>query len=290
MRAFGWLCLAAVGLTGCTRDDGLKSIFGDSIATTAGDFDDVGAPFDRMVVNHEEYEGLISVATWDPDYNPDNVALKVETLLGGADLNEHRMVFVASGTRGLGKRQYNGLDPDDQLVSDPAVAERLQAYVRNGGSVLVTDWAYDLVEAAWPDLIDFYGEDTEYDAAQVGMIGTVSADITDERLSDKLGMSVMAVDYDFSNWGVIESVDENDVTVWARGDISYRERDGEGERNLTDVPLLVSAFPEGPGAGRVVVSTYHLDAQTPQVVDDMLRVVVDNFEEHADDPLEPIVE
>ena len=92
----------------------------NSIAVTAGDFDQLGAPLDRMDVRHTVYEGLISTATWDPDYEGQNVALKVETLFGDlAEIAGHDALFVSSGTRGLGERVYNGLLPDDALVTDP---------------------------------------------------------------------------------------------------------------------------------------------------------------------------
>jgi hypothetical protein len=281
---------AALAGAGCKPENNLTPMIDGSIAITAGDFDDVQQPFNRMVVNTEGYEGLISSATWDDDYNPANNSLKVEDLIGlGNDIVEHQLVLFASGTRGMGKRQYNGLQPDDQFVADPNVASQLQAKVGGMGVLVMTDWAYDLAEQAYPDYVEYLGDDTDYDAAQTGEIGNVTATVTDERLAEAIGAETAVLRYDFSNWAVIEGVDEDKVTVWMRGDVTYRVRDGEGgTQSLTDVPLLVSYQPEGLEKGSVVVSTFHFDAQTPELTDQILRVVVGNFEEQAYAPVDPL--
>jgi hypothetical protein len=280
------LCGLAL-LAACKQENELIGRNSGLIATTVGDFDDVGAPFDRMVVDHQAYEGLISTATWDDTYNPDNVTLKVETLFGtGQEIDKFGTVFVASGTRGLGLRQYNGLDPDSEFVADPYVIGEIQNYK---GTLVCTDWSYDLIEQAFPDFLDFLGDDTTFDAAQAGDIGVVPANVLDDRLVEAIGEDVMSVNFDFSNWAVMESLDEDNVDVWLEADqISYRVRDGEGEQTLNDVPLLVSFTPNGPEGIRIVFSSFHIDAQTPAVMDQLLRTVVGKFDEKKDDPVAPI--
>jgi hypothetical protein len=283
------LALGVIALGGCKNDQQIVAPISGTIALTDGDFDHVAEPFDRMVVRHEDYEGLISAATWDVDYDPSYHQLKVEHLVGDdQDMDGFGAVFLASGTRGFGARQYNGLEPDDALVSDEFVIEQVQAYVESGNVVVCTDWTYDLIERAWPDLIEFLGDDTTLDAAQTGEIMTVEAEITEDRLANALEMDTMAVQYNFSNWAVIEEVDDRDVTVWLRGDIEYRERDGTGTQPLSDVPLLVSMSPQGDNKGRVVFFTFHIDTQTDAVIDEVLRTVVGRFDEQADDPVAPI--
>jgi hypothetical protein len=253
----------------------------DSIAVTVGDFDNLAAPLNRMNVRHMVYEGLISTATWDPDYNGQNVALKVESLFGDeSELMSHDAVFVSSGTRGLGERVYNGLLPDDDLVTDSAVVANVQSYVRRGGVLLLTDWSYDLVEAAWPGFVDFVNDDTRLDAAQVGEIGTVTSKVQRSELEAALETDSVALKYDFSNWTVIESVSD-EVQVWLSSDARYRVQAG-GLETLSDVPMLISFEPEG--SGRVVYSTFHMDAQTAVITDQILRTVVGYFPENTDEP------
>jgi hypothetical protein len=285
----GLLLLAG---SGCKNEGNLIGTLGDDIAVTQGDFDDVAAPFNRLVVAHESYEGIIAAATWDDEFDPANNALKVETLFSdGQEIAGYDTIFVASGTRGFGLRRYNGLDPDDSLVKDEFVIDAVTNFVARGGNLVVTDWAYDLVEACWPDAIEFLGDDATFDAAQAGEIGNVTASISQEKeadlLRERLGTDTVSVRFDFSNWAVIEEV-SNDVTVWETADITYRERNGEGTQSLSGVPILVSFAPNGADKGKVVFLSYHIDAQTEAVIDDTLRTVVGEFEEDRDKPVAPI--
>lgn len=276
MRKYLIPTLAALAFgAGCKIDHEFNFELGEGIAVTAGDFDNVGAPFDRMVLDHEAYEGLISTATWDDTYEPGNVALKAETLFY-EDISKFGAVFIASGTRGLGKRQYNGLDPDDQFVSDPDVVERVQSYAsRSGNALFLTDWSYDLVEACWPDMVEFLGDDADLDAAQKGEIMSVTAQITEESLAEDLEMEQMAVNFDFSNWAVMEDT-HRDVTVWMRADVRYRPT-ADNVESLAGVPILVSFQPSGADGGRVFLSSFHLDAQTEGVMDELLQSAVGKF-------------
>jgi len=272
---FAGLLLGVTTLAGCS-DFNITGWNLSDVAVTAGDFDNVAAPLDRMVVPHRTYEGIISVATWDPSYDYQDVAYKVEDLLGSsANMSAFSTIFVASGTRGLGQRVYNGLEPDDELVSSPDVLKNTREYVKNGGVLVVTDWAYDLVEQSWPDEIDFEGDDTVYDAAQTGEIGRVAADIVDPEVADALGYDTMGVTYDYSNWAVIQDV-APDVRVIVQGSPHYHP-DGQTSETLQDKPLMVVFQP--PGArGKVVLTTFHIDAQTPEIMDALITAVVGNFQ------------
>lgn len=269
--------LLAAALTGCTRDDGIAPIFGQSLAVVAGDFDDITRTFERQVVAHDVYEGIISTPTYDPDWNFQAVALKVEDLLGsGSEMRAHSAIFVSSGTRGLGDRQYNALEPDDHLVSSPEVIDNTRLYVENNPYALVaTDWAYDLIEATWPNKIDFLFDDTLYDDAQRGEIGRLTADIVDPGLAEALGVDEMGLRFNYSNWAVIEEVSD-DVTVFLRGTVQYRP-DAETVETLTDVPLMVGFQPERTG-GNVIFTSFHIDAQNELLMDKIIEAVVGTFE------------
>ena len=146
--------------------------------------------------------------------------------------------------------------------------------MKNGGVLVVTDWAYDLVEQSWPNEIDFEGDDTVYDAAQTGEIGRVSADIVDPEVADALGYSTMGVTYDYSNWAVIQSV-APDVRVIVQGSPQYHP-DGQTTEQLTDKPLMV-AFQPNNASGKVVFTTFHIDAQNAEIMDALIQAVVGNF-------------
>lgn len=260
------LALVGVLLLGC-NENGFSSRTQNSIAVTYGDFDDLSESLTRNLVQHGIYEGLISNATWTDD---DVGGIPVESLFLEGEMALHDAVFVTSGTRGFGLTEYNSNRPDDALIADDETLRIAQTYVNANKSFLLTDWSYDLAEQAWPEYVEYVGDDTVIDAAQMGNVGTIVARITDERLETALGMSQVAIDYNFSNWAVIESVSE-DATVWMRGDVEYW--DGEAFAALEDVPLLVSFEPEG-GDGRVVVMTFHANAQTPAVTDTLIETLL----------------
>ena len=266
-----------LALAACS-DHGLSGWEITQVAVTAGDFDDVSQPLNRMSVAHATYEGIISTATWDPDYDHENVALKVETLLGDRGellrFGDGGAVFLASGTRGFGLREYNGLDPDDHLVTSEVVLENVEEFVDEGGTLVVTDWTYDVIQAVWPEAVTFLDQADGLDAAQKGEVGRITARVEDADLRDALEMDQVSLYFNYSNWAV--AVDTApDTVVYLRGDASYRP-DGITSAPLEDVPLMVGFRPEG-ARGKVVFLSFHTDAQTPEVMDRIVRTAVGSF-------------
>ncbi|MBN2798317.1 MAG: hypothetical protein JXX28_04155 [Deltaproteobacteria bacterium] len=262
--------LPLLALAACTQDNGLTRKPMDQVAVITGDFDDVREPLKRLVIRHDLFDGLISTATWDEDYNPDRT-LTAEGLLASADaLDAYDAVLLASGTRGLGLRQYNGVADDSFFLTDSDVIDRVRSYGDRGHGLLVTDWAYDLVEAAWPELVDFAGEDSVPDRAQCGQIGEVTGRVVDARLVQALGTDTVALSFNFSNWAVMEAAGD-EATVWIEGDVRCVFAGTGEELVLTGAPLLVS---RESALGGVVVSSFHLDAQRDGFVDAMLMEIL----------------
>lgn len=287
MRLIPFEGLVLIGLvvsaTACSNDSSFNLRRLDSIAVTVGDFDNVQESFNRMEVDTVRYDGIISTATWVEDEDDfTSPTLTVEGLFfseRNQELLEHGALFVSSGTRGFGERQYNSLQPDDQIVGSEEAVENARAFVGAGGVLFATDWSYDIVARAYPDKVDFLGDEAVLDSAQRGEIGRVQADIVDEQLATALDTDQLSVVYNFSNWAVMERVlDEDNVRVWMRGDVTYRDAEGGGTVDLTDVPLLVSIDVGGDFGGEIVFSSFHLDAQNPAVVDKMLTTIVGDFE------------
>ena len=141
--------------------------------------------------------------------------------------------------------------------------------------MVLSDWAGDLVEAAWPDAIQFAregncdAEDGCWDIGQSGVSTSVVARVTDDLLQQQLGTDAVTLQFDFTYWTVMESV-ADDVDVYLRGDVEYRLSDSEGYATLEDVPLLVGF---NVGGGRVVYSSFHWHSQNENIADTiMLRV------------------
>jgi hypothetical protein len=269
------LCMPLLGLLlGCTPEQEFIEIPIEAIAVTAGDYDRMETLLLRQLVNYQLYEGYIVGATYEPELDPDDIILEVEGLLASEDeLENYGALFVNSGTRGLGQYVYNGVEADDKLVADPAVIDNVTRFVAGGGALVVSDWAYDLVEACWPDKITFVGDEDVLDDAQRGARGTVQAMVHREALVNDLGQNLVSIDYDYAHWATIASV-ADEVEVILSGDVAYRADELEGEVELDDVPLLVS-FEHG--SGNVYFSTFHWHAQTSTVADTILFEVVEGL-------------
>ncbi|HEY1101599.1 MAG TPA: carboxypeptidase-like regulatory domain-containing protein, partial [Myxococcota bacterium] len=81
-----------------------------------------------------------------------------QLLVPAGVLEQYDIVFLNCG---LADTKFFG-----QFRSQQAI-DRLRTFVANGGSVYASDWAYNVVEAVWPDFIDFLGDESA-DAAKNG--------------------------------------------------------------------------------------------------------------------------
>ena len=104
-----------------------------------------------------------------------------------------------------------------------------------------------------PERLDFAGDDTVIDDAQVGEYDLVTSNIVDASLSSWLDSPTIDIEYDLPVWPPIESVDEAAVTTHLQGNVSYRI--GTETYALVDAPLLVSFT---SGEGKVVFSTFRV--------------------------------
>lgn len=152
-----------------------------------------------------------------------------------------------------------------------AVLDNLRGYVDQGGVVFASDWAYDVIELAWPDKIEFFGDDTVPDDAQVGETGTITADVVDPTLAGTIQSDTVDITYDLSVWPLVESTDGS-VTVYLQGDAAWRE--GLASGTVADAPLLVS-FDDG--AGRVLLTTYRNSANNTEAMLGVLIALVDGI-------------
>ena len=271
-------------LWACKSEQELQGLRWDDVAMISGDFDYMGSSLVRMGIDFTEFEGFISQAVYNPELDPDAFSLTAEYVLqgelesGGLVMNEYDVLFINSGVRGLGYQAYNSLDADDTFVSDEQVIENLYSFTTKGHSLVVSDWAGDIIEAAWPDAITFAREDACeetpcWDIGQAGVSETVLARVVDDSLLQKLGTDAVTLQFDFTYWTVIAAVAE-DVDVYLRGDVEYRLSDSEGYAVLEDVPLLVGF---NAGGGRVIYSSFHWHSQNEDIADRILTHVAEGL-------------
>lgn len=271
------LLLGATG-TGCT-DTGIYALNLGEVAVVTGDFDTPEGALDALEVPYTLVNGWHADGPRydvEEDYDWESVTYNVEVFLQDAfEIGGYDVSFLSCGMRGAGAFVYNNAaERDDHLVDDSDVVTNLREYVDNGGFVYATDWSYDLIEAAFPDAIEFLGEDTTLDAAQVGEPQTINGRVVDSDLRDHLDMTAVAneveIIFRFDSWSVIESVGP-DTEVLVEGDIIYKS--GAEHPELTGSPLLVS-FEYGNRHGKVIYTPFHTVAQITTDVQDIIDFLV----------------
>ncbi len=147
-------------------------------------------------------------------------------------------------------------DGSDTAGNVPLVLTAIHDYVAGGGKVVASDWSYDVVEQVWPDQIEFLGDDTVPNAAQLGVPMVIQATVADSNLAAAVGDTSQKVTFDLDTWPVIESV-SGSGTVLQKGDITYQE--GLTTTNETNKPLSVSFT---AGSGSVVYMSWRMAANT----------------------------
>ena len=156
----------------------------------------------------------------------------------------------------------DGGEPEEALDAHETIINNIRNYVAAGGSVYASDWAYDVVEQAWPEAIDFVGADEIPNAAQLGMDGMVTAQIPDNALATWLERDELPISYDLPVWPPIADVTSGSVNVHLQGRVEYRV--GQNPQSLPASPLLVSF---ASGEGRVAYATFRIaENAAPEVV------------------------
>ncbi|MFZ5475241.1 MAG: carboxypeptidase regulatory-like domain-containing protein [Myxococcota bacterium] len=224
------------------------------VAVVTGDFDD----FETVLQNL----GIAGYHLVDGQTGAELVQF-----LGNAEqLAAYDAVFFAGGH--LEEGVFYSTDGAEQQTADAVVAG-LQAYVDAGGVVIASDWSYDVLERAWPRRVEFYGDDAQPDAAQVGIPGGVEARVEDPELRDAVGHDRVNITFDLDAWPVVESVDsEVRVLLTARADWQFGTEDG----STSDSPV---ALDWAQGDGRVAFTPWRMLSNLDGTGLETVRWIVD---------------
>lgn len=144
-----------------------------------------------------------------------------------------------------------GVLENDIILLDASVRANLKRYIQEGGSLYVSDWAYDLVEQVWPEKINFLGDDLVNSSAELGVDGDYTMEIADAMLADTVGATSLTIGFQFGYFALVSQVAPG-VTTYLRGDMSYHVNDGVGA--LEGTPVTVG-FTDG--LGRVIFTSFH---------------------------------
>jgi len=187
-------------------------------------------------------------------------------------LAKYHIIFLNCGT-------------DESAVWDPTLMANLRAWIEAGGFLYVSDLAYDFVEVAYPDAVDFYGDDAVRDSAERGVPGQVTADVLDSGRQAALGKNTAQINFNLGSWAIIDGVGTGTDNLMRAnvqaydlglGSVSdHRTRNlGVAQLPLSNRPILVRFR---AGQGGVIYTSFHNEAQTSADMDKILDQLVFHF-------------
>ncbi|MFO0901513.1 MAG: hypothetical protein U0939_00855 [Pirellulales bacterium] len=215
------------------------------LAVTPAHFDDMG----RLL--RELGEG----------YAYDEIPL--DALLDLEQLQPYDVVFLTCGgspEHWLGEAVGVGNRNSRVYTIKPDVGERLRktlrAYVENGGTLYASDWRFQELLIAFPDLVD-------RSSVVVGGEQRLDAEVVDEGLRDLLG-STVPLNFDQPGW-YPAAFRSTDLKSYLHGD--YQTNDG-GRRSA---PLLVR-LPVGRGS--ILYTAFHNESVNSEIETKLLKYLV----------------
>jgi hypothetical protein len=215
------------------------------VAVIAGDYDDFQLVLSNMGFgNYHLVDGLLEADLEDFLLDSESMGAYDIIFFNGGHVEED-IIYDLDGS------QSEELEEGETPINE-RIMTNIANYVRDGGAIYASDWAYDVVEQGWPDRLEFVGDDTIPDDAQLGEYDLVTAAISDASLAAWLGNNSIEVEYDLPVWPPMEGVD-GAVTTHLSGNVSYRI--GQSTYTLAAVPLLASF---SSGEGKVVFSTFRV--------------------------------
>ncbi len=172
-----------------------------------------------------------------------------------------------------------GVNDDAILFSDTSVGPavtNLQAFVNNGGSVYSSDWAAEMVRIAFPGRINFRGSESTFGDSRRGLANSaLPAQVVDSGLSTALARTNLTLSLNLDIWSVMDArpTQPASLTVLVKGNAT--ECDDTlfcfTTSTVYDVPLVVHF---DYGAGRVLFTSAHNEAQTTADLRDVLHYAI----------------
>jgi hypothetical protein len=213
-----------------------------TIAVVTGLYDDIGTLLDYLDLQYDVFDGV----------DPGNEA--VDLLRDPALLATYDIVFFNCGMT------FEWTTWQDEVGAN--VAE----YVRNGGSVYASDWAYYVVEAAYPDDFEFVNDDAVLGDAFVGVADSVVATVIDPAMADLLGSTSADLNFDLDAWVPMsgtraEVLLEGEFEIY-KGLFSTTTKSGPLATRLHD------------GDGEILYTSFHNERQSTQDMATLLQEII----------------
>jgi len=214
---------------------------GVEIAVVTGEYDSIEQILDGLGLGYDSFDGITGTAY--ASFLGDSTALAA-----------YDIVFINCGISW------------DWYGSGSTIGAALRTYVEDGGSLYVSDWSAGLVEFAWPDLMDWYGDDTVVTEALVGASGTYQAKLLDPNMQQLVGAQQADLHFNYNNWAVAEK-EAQSATALVRGRAPL---DAGGE--VLGSPLALRY--DSAGGGQLLFTSFHNEAQNTLHMDLLLLEII----------------
>jgi hypothetical protein len=139
------------------------------------------------------------------------------------------------------------------------ILANLERFVREGGTLYTSDYAYGFVDHAFPGYIRFD------DGTHYGKFQQVAADVVDPALAYRLDVLTLPIEFDTPGWISVESVSD-EVTIYLSADYADMT-----DAIIQDKPIAMSF---SYGEGRVVYAAFHSSVQSQDDMQSFLSEAV----------------
>jgi hypothetical protein len=138
----------------------------------------------------------------------------------------------------------------------------LADFVARGGTLYASDWRYDAIAAAFPDVVD-------RDAVASGAVQELVAEVIDPRLREVIGPTI-PLRFDLSRWRTAAFAGPR-VTPLLRG-VYKKERFRDDPEGVDDKGTFLVKFTHGKGT--VIFTSFHNEKQNSKVEIKLLQHLV----------------
>lgn len=155
------------------------------------------------------------------------------------------------------------------------VLTNLRTFVGQGGSIYMSDWAYDLFELLYPDAVEWYGDDDVENAAERGQQQDFLGFIQDPVIAAEMTSARASLRYNQGRIAMPTGLGEG-ARALVVADVDVEDENDNTER-LQDVPVLIEYRPpagDPETVGRVLYTTFHNGAQNTEDMDAILRAMI----------------
>lgn len=219
------------------------------IAVIKGEWDHIQNILDELELKYDFYELYLNDVNYGGEWKGGPAVNLLKDL---KKMKEYDIIFINCGA------------PHLKIVKEEDdVIENLREFVKNGGSLYASDWAFPYVEWGWENQIDFYGNDKSNEPISFKGNQTILSNIYDEVLAKYLGKTTIELKF----------IAGPLVAVKKAGSGTFVHINGYVDQFKEVLPFTLSFIPEKKG-GRVIYTTFHNSEQITKEMAIILNYLV----------------